>query len=68
MVVLSFRTKKDKSHMLKKAKEMQDYVEELIECLEEAEHEDYEDEDYYQERGNYRNNTSVRSRYGYRRM
>ena len=54
--------------MLKKAKEMQDYVEELIECLEEAEHEDYEDEDYYQERGNYRNNTSMRSRYGYRRM
>jgi hypothetical protein len=36
MIILSFRTKKDKTHMLKKAKEMQEYVDELIECLEDA--------------------------------
>lgn len=69
MIILSFRTKKDKTHMLKKAKEMQEYVDELIECLEEAQHEDYDDEDYYQERRGYRSGTSMRNnRYGYRGM
>jgi hypothetical protein len=67
MIVMSFRTKKDKKHMLKKAKEMEEYVTELIECLEDAESRDEYDEDYeYSERGGM--STSMRGgRYNYRR-
>lgn len=78
MIIMSFRTKKDKEHMLKKAKEMEAYAMELVDCLEEAisngEYE--EDEDYdYSERNmrNMRNmrdgggSMGMRSRYEYRR-
>lgn len=70
MIVLSFRTKKDKDHLLKKAKEMEEYASEIVECLEEARHSyDYEDEDDYEysERGYRGGSTSMRGRYGYRR-
>ncbi len=70
MIVLSFRTKKDKEHLLKKAKEMEAYASELVECLEEAKNgyeDEYEDDYEYSERG-YRGATSaMRGRYGYRR-
>lgn len=73
MTVISFRTRKDKKQMLKKAREMEDYVAELIECLEDAEtnnREEYDEEDYdYSERGGMstrmRGGSSVR--YNYRR-
>ena len=55
--------------MLKKAKEMEEYVTELIECLEDADttREEYDDEDYdYSERGGM--STHMRGgRYNYRR-
>lgn len=70
MIILSFRTKKDKEHMLEKAKEMEAYASELVDCLEEAkhgEHEEYEDDDYaYSERGS-RGTRMMRGRYGYGR-
>lgn len=67
---MSFRTKKDKKHMLKKAKEMEEYITELIECLEDADtdrEDSYEDDDYeYSERSGM--NTRIRGgRYNYRR-
>lgn len=65
---MSFRTKRDKKHMLKKAKEMEEYVMELIECLEDADTgKEEEDEDYeYSERGGM--TTRMRGgRYNYRR-
>ena len=66
MIVLSFRNKKDKERMLDKAREMEDYAKEQVECLEEARHgeHDYdEDDDYdYSER---RGRMMRRSRYGY---
>lgn len=48
MIVLTFRSKKDKEHMLEKAKKLEAYAEDIVECLEEAEHDEYED--YYSER------------------
>jgi hypothetical protein len=68
MIVMSFRSKKDKKQMLKKAKEMEEYVTELIECLEDAESRDeWEDEDYdYSERSGGMT-TRMRGRYGYGR-
>lgn len=47
MIVLSFKTKKDKEHLLEKAKRMEAYITELVDCLEEAHHEEPE---HYQER------------------
>lgn len=73
MIILSFRTKKDKEHMLEKAKEMEAYASELVDCLEEArhgEHEEYEDDEYaYSERGYSGGNSArmMRGRYGYSR-
>lgn len=54
--------------MLKKAKEMEEYVTELIECLEDAESRDeWDDEDYdYSERSGGMT-TRMRGRYGYGR-
>lgn len=75
MIVLSFRTKKDKEHLLEKAKEMEAYASELVDCLEEAKHggreDEYEDDDdyTYSERS-YRGGNSarmMRGRYSYRR-
>ena len=58
---MSFRTKRDKEHLLKKTKEMEASISELVDSLEDADHEDYEDDyrdDYaYSERG-YRGNIS----------
>ena len=55
--------------MLKKAKEMEEYIVELIECLEDADtdREEYDDEEYdYSERGGM--STRMRGgRYNYRR-
>jgi len=56
--------------MLKKAKEMEEYITELIECLEDADtdrEDSYEDDDYeYSERSGM--NTRMRGgRYNYRR-
>ena len=66
MIVLSFRTKKDKERMLDKAREMEDYARELVECLEEArhgEHSEYDEDDYdYSER---RGRMMRRGRYSY---
>ena len=45
MVMVSFRTKKDKEHLLEKAKKMEEYSSMIVECLEDS---DYMDE--YNER------------------
>lgn len=68
MIVLSFRTKKDKEHLLKKAKEMEAYAAELVDCLEEAKAHEEEYDDYDYSERSYRDTASgMRSRYGYRR-
>ena len=63
MVMIEFRTKKDKEHLLEKAKKMEEYASMIVDCIEESEakeynerHHDYDDEEEY--RG---------GRYGYRR-
>ena len=73
MIIMSFRTKKDKEHMLKKAKEMEAYAMELVDCLEEAiSNEEYEGENEYSERNMHamramRNGSmGMRGRYDYR--
>lgn len=66
MIVLSFRSKRDKEKMLDKAREMEMFSRELVDCLEEARHgeqEEWDDEDdVYSER---RGRMMRRGRYGY---
>lgn len=67
MVMISFRSKKDKEHLLEKAKRMEGYAAMIVECLENSEYED----ERYDERS-YRNyhddEEEMPSRYNYRRM
>ena len=63
MIMVSFRTKKDKEHLLEKAKKMEEYSSMIVECLEESDYMD--DERRY--RGHEDEDDEMTSRYGYRR-
>jgi coenzyme F420-reducing hydrogenase alpha subunit len=56
--MISFRTKRDKEDMLHKAKQMQKFADEFVECIEECEYErderSYRDEDMDREETRYR--------------
>lgn len=63
MVVLSFRSKRDKEHLLEKARKMEEYASMIVDCIEDSK----EMDDEYSERS-YRHEDDERysSRYGYR--
>lgn len=65
MVVLSFRSKKDKEHLLEKARKMEEYASMIVDCIEESR----EDDDDYYERSNRDEEPEYRrsNRYSYRR-
>lgn len=72
MIVLSFKSKRDKEHLLEKAKKMEEYASMIVECIEESKDEDYEYEGAYKDRA-YREDRwdepeRMNGRYGYRRM
>lgn len=74
MIMISFRTKKDKEHLLEKAIKMEEYASMIVDCLEHSEYDEYEERDGM----NYRhhdeeemmdmNDRMAGGRYGYRRM
>lgn len=66
MIVLSFRSKKDKENLLYKAKEMEAYAAELVDCLE-ASHSEYEEDDYDYSERSHRSGIQMRGRYNYNR-
>lgn len=68
MVVVEFKSKRDKEHLLEKARKMEEYASMIVDCIEESKAREEEDErsyrhpeydDEYEER---------RGRYSYRRM
>lgn len=69
MIVLSFKTKRDKEHLLEKAKKMEEYASMIVDCIEESKD---SDEYNYSERMYRREDTEyddrLGGRYGYRRM
>jgi hypothetical protein len=72
MIILSFKTKKDKEHLLEKAKKMEEYASMIVDCIEESK--DFEDEDYDYSERNYRYHDEPHydegrfdGRYGYRK-
>ena len=75
MIVLSFKSKRDKEHLLEKAKKMEEYASMIVECIEESKDEDYEYEEraykdraYGEDRWDEPEHERMNSRYGYRRM
>lgn len=49
MIMISFKTKREKDEMLEKARKMERFAAEFVDCLENSEH-DYEyDERYYRD-------------------
>lgn len=72
MIVLSFKTKKDKEHLLEKARKMEEYASMIVDCIEESKdaEDDYDRQDhmersYRHEEPDY--DERMGSRYGYRR-
>ena len=65
MVMVSFRTKKDKEHLLEKAKKMAEYSSMIVECLEDSDYMDEYNERSY--RGHEDDDEMMNTRYGYRR-
>lgn len=61
MVMVSFRSKEDKKHLLEKAKKMEEYASMIVECIEESE---YDERNY---RHDDEDDEEMTNRYGYRR-
>lgn len=68
MIILSFKTKRDKEHLLEKAKKMEEYAAMIVDCIEESKHEEeeYSEKSYRYESPEY--DERYNGRYGYRRM
>lgn len=68
MIVLSFKNKRDKEHLLEKARKMEEYAGMIVDCIEDSKSMD-SDYDYseraYREEPDYDERMS--GRYGYRR-
>lgn len=65
MIILSFRSKRDKEQMLEKAKRMADYANEFVDCLEESQHEEYGERASYRYQDEYEHPQYRGGRYGY---
>ena len=64
MIMVSFRNKEDKKHLLEKAKKMEEYSSMIVDCLENS---DYMDEEYEERSYRSHDEEEIPSRYGYRR-
>lgn len=67
MIMISFRSKRDREHLLEKAKKMEEYAAMIVDCIEDSKSDDYD----YEERA-YRGQEEEMSdrmmgRYGYHR-
>lgn len=62
--MISFRSKRDKEHLLEKAKRMEEYASMIVDCIEESKSdEEYSERSYRSERYP---EDEYRGRYGYR--
>lgn len=68
MIMVSFRNKKDKEHLLEKARKMEEYSSMIVECLEESDYmNDYEERNYRNHEDDEMMNSRMDGRYSYRR-
>lgn len=61
--MIEFRTKKDREHLLEKARKMKEYAAMIVECIEESKYEDEYEERNYRDREMSRD---MEGRYSYR--
>lgn len=66
MIMVSFKSKRDKEHLLEKAKKMEEYAAMIVECIEESKEEEY-DERSYQHDYEDDNDERYEHRYAYKR-
>ena len=64
MIVLSFKSKKDKEHLLEKAKKMEEYASMIVDCIEDSDDYEYSERSYKEEP--YYEEHRMSGRYGYR--
>lgn len=69
MIMISFKSRRDKEHLLEKARKMEEYASMIVECIEDSS--DYDDDHYER---SYRGedemmdmNDKMMGRYGYNR-
>lgn len=74
MIVLSFKSRRDKEHLLEKAKKMEEYASMIVECIEDSKtyEDDYDERSYRGEEEMMDMNDRMMGdrmmgRYGYRR-
>lgn len=70
MIILSFKSKRDKEHLLEKARKMEEYASMIVECIEDSKADDEYDERRYrmsEDEMMDNNDRMMQSRYGYRR-
>lgn len=74
MIVLSFKSRRDKEHLLEKAKKMEEYASMIVECIEDSKtyEDDYDErsyrgEDEMMDMNDRMMGDRMMGRYGYRR-
>jgi len=68
MIMVSFRSKRDKEHLLEKAKKMEEYASMIVECIEKSKSDEYDyDERSYRDMEEDEMPNRMSGRYGYRR-
>jgi hypothetical protein len=69
MIILSFKSKKDKEHLLEKARKMEEYASMIVDCIEESKEyeEDYPERAYRHDHEEPDYEDRMNGRYGYRR-
>lgn len=46
MIMISFRSKEDKEHLLEKAKKMEEYASMIVDCIKESKADEYSERSY----------------------
>jgi hypothetical protein len=68
-MVISFRSRRDKEHLLEKARKMKEYASMIVECIEDSRdyEEDFDERSYRGEEEMMDMNDRMMGRYGYNR-
>lgn len=66
-VIVEFKSKRDKEHLLEKAKKMEEYASMIVECIEDSKANEEYDERAYRHYDDYDDDGRYEGRYAYKR-
>ena len=66
-VIVEFKSKRDKEHLLEKAKKMEEYASMIVECIEDSKANEEYDERAYRHHDDYDDDDRYEGRYAYKR-